>query len=114
VGSLVDLMQNPRKRTGGRPKEDGKQMDLFLRQEGDLVARWQYWLKFDAEQKRTIVEKITTKALTMPATQCEALADYHQHVAKIYAKAAKQNQGEDAAGVAKIGKQKTESGKLKL
>ena len=97
VGYLLECIENPRKKTGGQPKEAEKQMQLFIRLSNDEIARWAYWQKFTPHQQAEVIEKINRKIVTLPVPQCAALADYHKHMARLYEKAAKDTQKTNTA-----------------
>lgn len=94
VAYQLEADKNPNKKAGGKPKEKNRQMDLFNQVVTDELNRWEYWQKFDDDDKAAHFKAVREKAVEVDPKQLEEMAEYHTRLATEFRKAAKQAKGE--------------------
>jgi hypothetical protein len=94
VEYLQQADKDPSKKAGGKPKEKDRQLSLFNQVVTDELNRWEYWQKFDEEDRAEHFKAVRSKCADLEPKQLEELAEYHTRLAAEFRKAAKHGKGE--------------------
>jgi len=90
IAFILDAEVHPHKKTGGKPQAREKQLKLFNQVLDDELKRWDYWQRFDAEERMAHFKAVRTRASKLPSDQLQELAEYHSKLASEFRRLAKQ------------------------
>lgn len=94
IGYQLSVEAHPELKKGGKPKQREEQLKLFGRVITDELNRWEYWQKFDDDERDAHFQTVRSEVADLEPKQLEELAEYHSRLAAEFRKAAKHGKGE--------------------